>query len=649
MATANRTRKLCSQCNSDDSTFTCNGCHLSLCVKHLDEHRQKLNQEIDLIGKQNDSLREELSQRNIDIQLLAQINTWEKETIGKIQSIAETARVDLKKLTEESKSRLMEMINKLFSELRTSRKNNQFIEDDLHRWTKQIEELKRKLHESSRIELLREDDPTTIIRLIKIKTSEKMGPNQTNSFSKNESRLENKLNKMVPSSISSSGSSTALKKLELSANMNASSSQFNFYPSLTFGFNQSSKNDIRKLFESLMRLAPMDKHGPMSGRCEPQTAQMERFLFEIFGFRNIPGQDIVQGVKSFKLDKPPHYLNPHTEIHFPSNTANSFAMSVQEIIDWQRSYKVYADKNINGMNKEFLRRALQGKGDNGEEAFRMKFVVRISTCPILMEFDAKIISRDLKENWPNRIKLVSVTGIDFAGRKHDINDILYYVTNWREIYEIDRKKDEPALRNERDFRRKTGGPAGELHQKRLLDDLTYMARLRLRACDAEGVQIVVETGIGLGVFSGEHIGVDETVKITSAIAIRAVLEQDGPSYKNICGIVFSLPIIAVETHAIGIGDTFSEFIEHFQEPPYNGPIPVMIADQDMHRLTVAIARQGFVVSQLNPADSHGVFGEYWQNRGPAVEEKLALTTVGLLVQHHLINPHVLDTNNYHLI
>ncbi|CAF3991066.1 unnamed protein product, partial [Adineta steineri] len=70
---------------------------------------------------------------------------------------------------------------------------------------------------------------------------------------------------------------------------------------------------------------------------------------------------------------------------------------------------------------------------------------------------------------------------------------------------------------------------------------------------------------------------------------------------------------------------------------------------DMHRLTVAIAREGFNVSELNPADSHGVFGEYWQNRGPAVEEKLALTTVGLLVQHHLINPHVLKSENYHLL
>ena len=96
-------------------------------------------------------------------------------------------------------------------------------------------------------------------------------------------------------------------------------------------------------------------------------------------------------------------------------------------------------------------------------------------------------------------------------------------------------------------------------------------------------------------------------------------------------------------------DTFQDFWNEFEKERYMGPIPVMIADQDMHRLTVAIARRGFLVSELNPADSHGVFGEYWQNRGPAVEEKLALTTVGLLVQHHLINNQVLDCSKYYLL
>jgi hypothetical protein len=176
-----------------------------------------------------------------------------------------------------------------------------------------------------------------------------------------------------------------------------------------------------------------------------------------------------------------------------------------------------------------------------------------------------------------------------------------------------------------------------------------MARLRLRACDIEEVQIVVETGIGLGVFAGKHIGIDGIVRTLSAQAIRKVLTEDGSSYKNILAVVFALPIFDTDVTNGRRTDVYQAFVDEFENDRYKGPIPVLIADQDMHRLTVAIAFEGFVVSELNPADSHGVFGEYWQNRGPAVEEKLALTTVGLLVQHHLINPHVADPIHYHLI
>jgi hypothetical protein len=393
----------------------------------------------------------------------------------------------------------------------------------------------------------------------------------------------------------------------------------------------------------------MDKKGPMSGRCDPETTQMEHFLSQTFDFKNIRGEYIVEGVKSFQVDKPLQSMLPDTVIHFPSNSDNSFTMTVQEIIDWQRSYKVYADKDVKGMTNEFLCRALQGHSGDGEEAFRMKFVVRISTCPILMEFDAKIISRNLNEDWPHRIKLVSVTGIDFAGRKHDVGDILYYISNWKEVFEIDSSSGFPLVYNGRDFYPKSRGPQAKLSELRVRESLMRMARLRLQACDEEGVEIVVETGIGLGVFSGTHIGIDAQVRALSAQAIRTVLKEDGSSYKSIRAVVFALPVFSKTESRQHVPDTFDHFVHEFHKSKYDGPIPVLIADQDMHRLTVAIARRGFTVSELNPADSHGVFGEYWQNRGPAVEEKLALTTVGLLVQHHLINTNVLDPNNYHLL
>jgi hypothetical protein len=396
-------------------------------------------------------------------------------------------------------------------------------------------------------------------------------------------------------------------------------------------------------------LPAMDKMGPMSGNCDQQTRQMESFLERNFGFQNIPHEYIVQGVRAFRMSKDLRSMAPDRVIHFPDESSHSFEMTVEEVRRWQNSYAVYADEAVPGMDASFLQRALQGKSEDGDEAFRMKFVARISTCPVLMDFDGSVIPRKHGDDWPNRIKLISGTGIDFAGRKHDVGDILRYISNWDKVFEIDAKKNQPALENERDFRLRRDRVRATLRMKEVQTDLIRMASLRLRACDAEGVEIVVETGIGLGVFAGQHLGIDDRIRQFSARAIRTVLERDGPSFKKIRAVVLALPIFADRHLGRAKRDTFHDFAAEFQEPKYNGCIPVMIADQDMLRLTVAIACQGFSVCQLNPGDSHGVFGEYWQNRGPAVEEKLALATVGLLVQHHLINEDVSNDENYKLI
>jgi hypothetical protein len=646
MATANIRQKLCYKCNKGAATVTCDGCQQSFCVKHISDHRQELSQQVDNIGQQHDILKRDIDEQTINETLLAQIDRWEKESIAKIRSSADEARTDLKRLIEESKSQLSGKMSKLSDELRRNREDHSFTEKDISQWRMQLEKLRQDLNTSFGIELIKKDDSSSL-RLITIKRHDKTRDNKTDSSFQNakekpsETNISDKLSQ-------NSHSSTHTPKLSTETNA-LSPSQSSSYPSLTFGLNQSSYQDVKGLFERLMLLEPMEKNGPMSGPCDLQTDQMEHFLSSTFGFKNIPGEYIVQGVKSFRLDRPPHSMHPDTVIHFPKSSTNSFMMTAKEIVDWQHSYKVYASKDFKGIDKTFLKHALQGLSKDGVEAFRMKYVVRISTCPVLMEFDGKIISRKLNDDWPNRIKLVSVTGIDFAGRKHDVGDILYYVSNWKDIFVVDPVRNEPALLNERDFCRRKGRPNGELHQNRLLDDLTNMARLRLRACDEEGVHIVVETGIGLGVFAGEHIGIATQVQIASALAIKTVLQQDGSSYKNIRAVVFALPIIDENDNSRRTGSPISAFIEQFHEPEYNGPIPVLIADQDMHRLTVAIAKHGLVVSQLNPADSHGVFGEYWQNRGPAVEEKLALTTLGLLVQHHLINQEIRNSNNYRFI
>jgi hypothetical protein len=649
MSTDRRTSKLCEKCRTNNATFTCDGCGQSFCQAHTTDHTNELFQEKSKVEDEHKALQRSIDDQKISEILLAQIDQWEKESTKTIKAAADQARTDLKRLYEESKMKLNMVMTQLSTELRPSQKNNPVTENKISQWIKQLANLKNDLTTLFGIKIT-EGDSSSSLPLIVIKRDDKATDRNDDSSPCNTGSAKESPSKTDMLTKSEQNDNPTIQKSEITIKIDTySPSESSSYPSVTFGFDSSTDKKTQRLFKELMLLPPMDKNGPMSGKCEEQTYQMENFLTQTFGFRNIPRKCIVQGVKSFQLDKPPHSMNPETVICFPSNSTSSFEMTIKEIVEWQNSYRVYAGKLIPGMDKTFLYHALKGESQDGEEAFRMKFVIRVSTCPILMDFDAKIIPRELNDEWPRRIKLVSVTGIDFAGRKHDVNDILYYVYNWRDVYEVDRSQEKPALANERDFSRKRGKPKGELREDRLLDDLTYMAKLRLLACDAEGVQIVVETGIGLGVFAGEQIGIDGKVRITSALAIRRVLEEDGPSYRTIRAIVFALPIIDVSKTTEHINDTFSEFVQQFQEPQYKGNIPVLIADQDMHRLTVAIARQGFIVSELNPADSHGVFGEYWQNRGPAVEEKLALTTLGLLVQHHLINPNVLDQKNYHII
>src|SRR5690349_20494280 len=106
MATGGSTKKPCYKCNKGGATFTCDGCRLSFCLKHASDHRQELSQQMEDIGQRHDVLKRDIDEQSIIQTLLAQIKRWEKESIEKIQSSAEKARIDLKRLIDASKTRL---------------------------------------------------------------------------------------------------------------------------------------------------------------------------------------------------------------------------------------------------------------------------------------------------------------------------------------------------------------------------------------------------------------------------------------------------------------------------------------------------------------------------------------------------------------
>lgn len=418
--------------------------------------------------------------------------------------------------------------------------------------------------------------------------------------------------------------------------------QISFYQNV-FGKIDPKDKKLIELINDLSRLSPMDKV-TMSGSCDIQTTRMENFLRDNFGMRNIPDQFFVQGVRAFEFTSHLRDEDPNRVITIQDEKGNAFQFTVQELLNWQDSFRTFASREIYGEEgRGLIHRSLQGQSAAGEEAWKMKFLVRISQNPIFSEFDGNVINRTPQEQ-AGLIYLISVCGPDFAGRAHDIDDIRRYITNWKDVYRLD-SEGNLLVERQRDFI--PTGQKANLNEDLLFKDLKKMAKLRLDAQHQLGIEVVVETGIGLGVFAGDRIGIGERVRELSARALKEVLEENSyPKFKLVC---CAMPIFKQR-------DNFHVFAQQLEG--YKGKTPIYLLDQDMHKIartsavktTISGEKQNrFITSELNPADSHGVVGEYWQNRGPGTEEKLALTTAALLTQHHAVNPRVLDQTRYDFI
>jgi hypothetical protein len=171
MASAN-VKKLCATCKKGAGVATCDGCQQSFCSKHFVEHRQELSQQMDNIGQEHDLLQRDLDQHNTDSSLLSRINTWEQESIAKIQVAAEAARADLQELLDENKKELKKSVNKITDELQSCRESDDYTEIDINKWIQQLQALRKMLESPSTICIDENETPKSIIRLIMVRNQQ---------------------------------------------------------------------------------------------------------------------------------------------------------------------------------------------------------------------------------------------------------------------------------------------------------------------------------------------------------------------------------------------------------------------------------------------------------------------------------------------
>jgi hypothetical protein len=142
-------------CAKGAGIATCDGCYLSFCRKHFDDHRKELLQNIDIIGQTCNVLRRDMLEKTTEHPILTHINVWERKSISKIRAAAaaDTARADLRQLLDSKKDELNKLVEKMTDELQLCRESDDYTEDDFKRWTEQLNELRRTFESPLNINL----------------------------------------------------------------------------------------------------------------------------------------------------------------------------------------------------------------------------------------------------------------------------------------------------------------------------------------------------------------------------------------------------------------------------------------------------------------------------------------------------------------
>lgn len=159
-------KQVCSLCAPKETfaILSCKGCSTDFCRKHFNEHRDTLSNDLNKLFHRHDRLLEEL-QTKIDHSsnlsnnenarvILKQINEWETTATQRVSQVAREARAKLERLFDRKLE--YAQLNQRLSEARQAMQEQQneenFVENHINHWIKQLEQLKTDLNRPSQAE-----------------------------------------------------------------------------------------------------------------------------------------------------------------------------------------------------------------------------------------------------------------------------------------------------------------------------------------------------------------------------------------------------------------------------------------------------------------------------------------------------------------
>lgn len=135
----------CIICGRSNGILSCHGCRLTYCGKHVLKHRQELGEQLQNIMYDHELLRDDIEETANKYFYYQKIDKWEKETIKKVQLSAQSARDDLRQILEKSRRRFLRNSHEITSQLKSSWKADDFAENDISKWAKQLNEFRGEI------------------------------------------------------------------------------------------------------------------------------------------------------------------------------------------------------------------------------------------------------------------------------------------------------------------------------------------------------------------------------------------------------------------------------------------------------------------------------------------------------------------------
>lgn len=168
-------KSLCVTCNEKVAFFTCSGCRQDFCEDHINEEHQSPIKQINEFLTDHDELQEntrKYMEEPSTHPLIQQIDKWERQSISKIQEVADDARAKILNLINDHLIRVKKSIEILTQKIQQAQKNDKFTDKFLRQWRDKLDNIKNNLKTPETIQIHIDNDSTAFISKLTVRIIE---------------------------------------------------------------------------------------------------------------------------------------------------------------------------------------------------------------------------------------------------------------------------------------------------------------------------------------------------------------------------------------------------------------------------------------------------------------------------------------------